>query len=152
MEEHFEQPPFSARVGDDEREASVTALREHVAAGRLTPDEFSDRMAAALSARTEGDLNALFVDLPGGRLGKALVPAQATWYPTTSPQPRSAQIARVASALAWPVTLMVLFATGWQWWWLIFIPIFLVPTLVRKMSAQPSSRRQRPEQPPKDLR
>jgi hypothetical protein len=40
-------------------------LRGAAAAGRLDPDELDERTAAALAARTLGDLAALIADLPG---------------------------------------------------------------------------------------
>ncbi|PIE97278.1 MAG: hypothetical protein CR979_04130, partial [Propionibacterium sp.] len=52
------------RVGDEDRDAAVAALREHTAAGRLDMTEFDDRMTKALQARTFHDLNILFRDLP----------------------------------------------------------------------------------------
>lgn len=52
------------RVGDAERDAAVAALREHMAAGRLTAEEFDERMGAALAARTWADVECLFLDLP----------------------------------------------------------------------------------------
>ena len=39
-------------------------LREHVVAGRLTLDEFSDRVGRALGATTRADLDAVMADLP----------------------------------------------------------------------------------------
>ncbi len=54
------------RIGDAERERAVSRLQEHHAAGRLSTDEFNDRMGKALEARTGSDLRGLFVDLPGG--------------------------------------------------------------------------------------
>lgn len=52
------------RVGTAERQAAVDALGEHFAQGRLDPDEFGERSAAAYAARTVGDLEDLFRDLP----------------------------------------------------------------------------------------
>jgi hypothetical protein len=52
------------RVSDRERDAAVQELREHFAAGRLTEDEFNERVQAAYEARTEGQLNGLLSDLP----------------------------------------------------------------------------------------
>lgn len=50
-------------VGDRERERAVERLRDACAEGRLTLAEFSDRMDAALAARTETDLDALTADI-----------------------------------------------------------------------------------------
>jgi hypothetical protein len=52
------------RASDADREQAVAALRTHVADGRITVEEFSDRAAAAYDARTLGDLAAIASDLP----------------------------------------------------------------------------------------
>lgn len=52
------------RVSDADREETVAALREHLAAGRLTFDEFSDRVGEAYAARTAGDLRCALRELP----------------------------------------------------------------------------------------
>lgn len=52
------------RASDVDREAVVTTLREAYTAGRLTLDEFDERMASAYAARTWGDLRVLTADLP----------------------------------------------------------------------------------------
>ena len=52
------------RIGDAEREASVAALGEHFAQGRLTREEYDERSDAVWSARTRGDLVPVFADLP----------------------------------------------------------------------------------------
>lgn len=57
-------PAPESRIGDVEREAALTALGEHYAAGRLTKDEYDERSDLALRARTRADLTPLFGDLP----------------------------------------------------------------------------------------
>jgi class 3 adenylate cyclase len=52
------------RVADADRDRTVAQLREHVVAGRLTLDEFSDRAGRALAATTRGELDAVMTDLP----------------------------------------------------------------------------------------
>lgn len=52
------------RVSDADRETVVTELGQHFQDGRLDQNEFSERMGAALSAKTEGDLAGLLTDLP----------------------------------------------------------------------------------------
>lgn len=54
----------SMRVSDDDRERAVLALREHLLAGRLTLEEFSGRVEAALHARAAGELARVREDLP----------------------------------------------------------------------------------------
>ena len=63
------------RIGDDEREAAVTALGEHYAAGRLTKDEFDERSARANAARTRSELWPLFTDLPHPEQARPVGPA-----------------------------------------------------------------------------
>jgi hypothetical protein len=57
-------PDPRLRASDDERERAATQLREHAAAGRITTDELDERLDAAYSARTIGELQALLSDLP----------------------------------------------------------------------------------------
>lgn len=52
------------RIGTAEREAAVKILGDHMAEGRLALEEYEERTAAALEARTRGDLRPLFKDLP----------------------------------------------------------------------------------------
>jgi uncharacterized protein DUF1707 len=52
------------RVGDEERNHCAELLREHYSHGRLTEDEFTERLGAALTARRTGDLGRLLADLP----------------------------------------------------------------------------------------
>jgi Domain of unknown function (DUF1707)/Cell wall-active antibiotics response 4TMS YvqF len=60
-------PPRSAprdlRASDSDRERVVAMLGEALADGRLSHEEYSERMAQALSARTLGDLATLTTDL-----------------------------------------------------------------------------------------
>ena len=52
------------RVSDAEREQAVVLLREHLLAGRLTLEEFTGRVEAALAARVGTDLARIQADLP----------------------------------------------------------------------------------------
>jgi hypothetical protein len=54
----------SMRVSDADREVAVIALREHLVAGRLTLEEFSERVEAALRASVTGELVQAQQDLP----------------------------------------------------------------------------------------
>jgi Domain of unknown function (DUF1707) len=53
------------RASDTDRDRTASLLREHLAAGRLTPEEFSERLDRAFSARTVGEIDSLLRDLPG---------------------------------------------------------------------------------------
>lgn len=52
------------RASDADRERVATLLREHHAEGRLTAEEFNERLDAAFAAKTVGDLESLLADLP----------------------------------------------------------------------------------------
>jgi len=54
------------RASDAEREATLSRLREGLAAGRVTLEEFSERTEATLAARYREELTALVADLPPG--------------------------------------------------------------------------------------
>ncbi len=51
-------------MSDAERERTVSSLREHLIAGRLTIEEFSERVEAALQASVGGELARVQQDLP----------------------------------------------------------------------------------------
>lgn len=61
------QGPHALRIGDAERDAAASDLGEHYAAGRLTLDELHERLDAAFSAKTLGQLTRVMADLPGPR-------------------------------------------------------------------------------------
>jgi Domain of unknown function (DUF1707) len=52
------------RASDEDRDRVAGLLQEHHAEGRLSAEEFSERMDAALHARTLGELDELLADLP----------------------------------------------------------------------------------------
>lgn len=60
------EPP-ALRASDADRERTVALLRDHAVEGRLTLEEFSDRVSAAYLARTNDELEELARDLPSAR-------------------------------------------------------------------------------------
>jgi hypothetical protein len=52
------------RIGDADREASAVSLREHYAQGRLSLEEFNQRLDAIFAATTQGQLDHITRDLP----------------------------------------------------------------------------------------
>ena len=52
------------RASDDDRDRAASLLREHHAAGRLTIEEFQERLDAAYRAKTLGEIDKLMADLP----------------------------------------------------------------------------------------
>jgi len=83
-------------VSDDDRNAVVRQLQKHTADGRLTIDEFSDRVEEAYRARTASDLRTVLRNLP------ALVP------PTPSIAPRPERHRRPWFALPLAILFVLL--------------------------------------------
>ena len=102
--ERRQPPPASTlRVSDADRQIVVDDLQRHTADGRLTLDEFEERVDEALRARTGAELRLVTRDLP------------------SSPPPRPTR----SGLSVWPVVVIcavaVLLVTG-AWW--ILIPAF----------------------------
>ncbi|MBO0775462.1 MAG: DUF1707 domain-containing protein [Actinobacteria bacterium] len=53
------------RASDADRDRTAALLREHHAEGRLTAEEFHERLDKAFAAKTLGELDELLSDLPG---------------------------------------------------------------------------------------
>jgi len=56
--------PLNIRAADSEREQLAEELREHMLAGRLTSNEFEERVEKAYKSTTRGELQSLKDDLP----------------------------------------------------------------------------------------
>ncbi|WP_432831838.1 DUF1707 SHOCT-like domain-containing protein [Dactylosporangium sp. CA-092794] len=54
----------AVRASDEDRERVIADLQRHTQAGRLTLDEFSDRVDTVYAAKTLDDLRAAVIDLP----------------------------------------------------------------------------------------
>ena len=83
------------RAGDADRDTTIAVLREAFAEGRLSQDEFDERLERAHHARTYADLAQLTTDLPNaatdvapvhltevdkaGKERASLRPAWASW-------------------------------------------------------------------------
>ncbi len=142
-----EQGPTPQRIGDAERDRAAELLREHMAQGRLSAEEFDERIGAALTAKVATDLDPLFADLPGPRPGQDLAAqpyAAPPWERATTPAARSAPVppnpvlaprgpgATALNSLTgvlWVVVpLVITFVPGLGWphfWWLIFLPMVI---------------------------
>src|SRR5688500_14421549 len=70
LERHREGVPVAERPADADRDRVVALLRTQCADGRLTLDEFSDRVSLVLKARSTKDLEAMAAELgaPGAPL------------------------------------------------------------------------------------
>jgi hypothetical protein len=74
----------SMRAASADRERAVDVLKAGFTEGRLTQDEYNDRMGRAYAARTYGELAALTADLPAGAF-----PVLPSW-PVPAYQPPAA--------------------------------------------------------------
>jgi Domain of unknown function (DUF1707) len=91
------------RASDADREQVAERLRHAAAEGRLLADELGDRLGAALSAKTYGELDAVLSDLPTPEVGRR----------TRSLAPVGPQMAAAAAvALAVAVVLMAAIAVA----------------------------------------
>jgi DUF1707 SHOCT-like domain len=115
------------RIGDAERDRAIASLGDHFAAGRLTAEEFDQRMDQALKARFNEDLEPLFADLP------------QTVEPHVEPNPnRRSDLHLAWSAMLWLAPLFVMFAVvaavvlsaPWLVW--VFLWVFLITGLFRR--------------------
>lgn len=61
------EPSNRMRAGDAERDTTIAVLREALANGRLTMDEFDERQSQALAARFLDELGTMTTDLPEAR-------------------------------------------------------------------------------------
>jgi len=68
------------RASDADRERTVVLLREHAAEGRLTLEEFTERMSAAYRATTQAELDELARDLPQAPQGRSLTRRSPTRF------------------------------------------------------------------------
>jgi len=107
----------SLRIGDREREATAAELREHFAHGRLTLEEFNQRLDAVFAAKTQRDLTRITSDLPHVRTSGTPLPSARTrpgqqftagsaagWTDGGTPGASSADSAQSAAspAVMWP--------------------------------------------------
>jgi hypothetical protein len=130
------------RASDADRDRATALLREHHAAGRLTAEEFHERMNKALDAKTLGEIDELMADLPAidlyqlpdASLRRAAPGSRQSLVPrdpdgSASPArfaPGTAAMAAWATVTAalvavWAVAA-VLGGTWFPWWAVIAIP------------------------------
>ena len=100
------------RASDADRDRVASLLREHHAAGRLTADEFTERLDAAYAAKTLGEIDQLMSDLPSIDLYH--LPDQSMRRASQPPAPRPGEHGRLSAAWraawgSWASVSLVLF-------------------------------------------
>jgi hypothetical protein len=74
-------PDPHLRAADSDREAVAGVLGRALSEGRLTVDEYEDRLTRAYAARTYGDLDGLTTDLPVTGASSRPAAGSAAWPP-----------------------------------------------------------------------
>jgi uncharacterized membrane protein len=115
------------RAASTDRERAVDVLKAGFAEGRLTQDEYNDRMGRAYAARTYGELAALTADLPVGPV------------PTAWPMPVYAQ-PPPASTNSMAVASMVLGVAEFFTLGLTAIPAVICGHIARRQMKQTAQR------------
>lgn len=133
--------PADIRVSNEEREEAVSKLGVHLTSGRLELAEYEERCGRAATARTRGELEALFSDLPAPHpdLSSATPPGhliqkagQLVSPPTRgretelveTPASKALEfVAGMAFILGLPAAILLTVFLG-AWW--VFIPVGVV--------------------------
>ena len=110
------------RVSDADRNAVTERLAAHYSDGRLDKAEFDERVARAMAAKTRGDLDGLFDDLPDPEP----TGASGTGGPTVPYRARRRGGALRAILLL--VLVIALMSASWHAF-AFFIPVFWVAAL-----------------------
>jgi hypothetical protein len=115
-------PDPQLRAADTDREAVAAVLGRALSDGRLTVDEYEERLAKAYAARTYADLDPLTADLPRG--GRSAPP------PVPEPRPAAQTASRPAGACgpSWSRGLLPMWAS-WLTTALIVTTIWLATSI-----------------------
>lgn len=105
------------RVSDAERSDVADRLAKHYGDGRLTQDEFNERVDQAMNAKTQSDLSGLFTDLPPLDEGPDI------------PVRRTRVRANPRTALFLVLLVVVAVSVGHAFWW-FFMPSWLAICLL----------------------
>lgn len=117
------------RASDGDRDRVAAALREHVAEGRLTIDEFNERLEQVYQSRTYGELARLTSDLPEIDLHRLPAASESVRRPHSArrdEKPRGSlkgawSAWAAASAVSWMIWLLTMVTSShmippWPMW------------------------------------
>lgn len=105
------RPPADVLVSDADRQAVIDDLGKHTAEGRLTLDEFEDRVEEALQARTSAELRSVTRELP-------------SLHPATPSRGRSAYRLPVSPRTLVIAAIVAVALMAGAWWVLIPLGFF----------------------------
>ena len=101
-------PEAHLRAADTDRTRVAAVLGEHMSAGRLTVEEYDDRLARAYTAKTYGELDQLTADLPTAPAVVAPVASGSTaTAPVAAVQGGAGGPTRAAAWRSWAVTALI---------------------------------------------
>ena len=97
------------RASNSDRDRAADVLKAALAEGRLTKDEFDQRMVAAYKAMTYGELQNLLADLPQGPVPAPLAqpaaaPVPRTFRPAPPPTTNSSALGSLICGVLTPMT------------------------------------------------
>lgn len=99
------------RASDEDREFVAEQLREATGEGRLVPGELEDRLTAALTAKTHGQLAVLVSDLPASGRGSRAMPI---WARATLGVAGAVGVVAAAATAAMLFTLIAFLSAVWM--------------------------------------
>lgn len=136
------------RISYAERDEAVSTLGVHLSTGRLELSEYEERCGQATAARTRGELEALFTDLPAPHpdLSSATRPSTNLVQKTgqlVTPKKKSAELTATPASAAFEVIagLSLIFGmpgaillTIFLGMWWVFIPVTMVLVVAGALS------------------
>ncbi|SNR61955.1 DUF1707 SHOCT-like domain-containing protein [Blastococcus mobilis] len=127
-------PDPHLRAADADRAAVAAVLGEHMSAGRLTLDEYDERLARAYAAKTYGELEQLTADLPAAVPAARPAPQPAAPHATSHPATVAAHGGGGGDPHSWRawattslIVLVIWAATSLATWeFLYFWPVWVI--------------------------
>ncbi len=122
-------PEPHLRAADADRAAVADVLGQHMSAGRLSVDEYDERLAQAYAAKTYGELERLTADLPATRPDPRPAPQPPAVAPSSGGH--DAWVHDPHSWRSW-VTTSLIVLTIWAatslatWEFLYFWPVWVI--------------------------
>ena len=137
-------PEPHLRAADSDRAAVATVLGQHMSAGRLTVDEYDERLARAYAAKTYGQLAEITADLPPAAVAQP--PASSPSQSPATVGPRSGWDADPHSWRSWLTTSLIVLviwgATSLATWDLLYFwPVWVIGPWGAVLLAQTLTRR-----------
>ncbi len=145
-------PDPRIRASDADRDRVAEALREHHATGRLSMEEFQERLDHAYAAKTLSDLDELMSDLPAIDLYQLPIPAaRRPAPPSPSQQPGRLSPVWGAAWASWATVTVLCIVIwllsdpgGYFWPFWVALPWGAVMGVRWLLGAAPGTRRDKP--------